>query len=119
MHAQTDPVVKSILSDISNSGEDVAIKNVEAELIIDTTDNSQVENTPVETNVGSGKVYEEALVKNSGKVIKSSGSGSGNGPGGAGKLDTADSIGGNKPDGSAPKPSDNNPTNNPDSPCAK
>ena len=125
MHAQTDPVVKSILSDISNSGEDVAVKTIEAELIIDTTDNSQVENTPVETNVGSGKVYEEALVKNSGKVIKSSGkssgsgSGSGNGPGGAGKLDTADSIGGNKPDGSAPKPSDNNPTNNPDSPCAK
>jgi len=112
MHVQTDPVVKSILADISPE-EIMPRKMAEADLIIDKNDNTQVENV---SQTGAGKIYEKALENNSGK-FKSSGSGTG--AGGAGKIDAADKLGGSKPDGSAPKPKDNNPTNNPDSPCAK
>ena len=114
MHAQTDPVVNAILSDINGNDSAIKTKNITPELIIDTADNSQITNTPINNGVS----FEDALIKNSG--VKGTGSGAGAGSvGGAGKTDKADTLGGNKPDGSAPANKDNNPTNNPDSPCSK
>lgn len=108
MHAQTDPVVSAILSDINDSDSAVKTKGITPELIIDTADNSQITNNP---NTG-GVSFEDALIKNSG--VKDP-----EGTSGIDKIDKADSLGGNKPDGSAPASKDNNPTNNPDSPCSK
>ena len=118
MHAQTDPVVNAILSDINANDSAIKIKNITPELIIDTTDNSQITNTPI----NGGVSFEDALIKNSG--VKGAGVGSGTGSGigsgmGIDKTDKADNLGGGKPDGSAPANKDNNPTNNPDSPCSK
>ena len=77
-------------------------------------------------------MYEDALIKNSGNYIKSSGSGAG-GAGGSGssglngngsdKSDKADILGGNIPDGSGPVSTGNNTsgggTDSSDSPCSK
>jgi hypothetical protein len=105
MHAQTDPVVNSILSDIS--GNDSAIKTKGPELVIDMTDNAQTNNNPTSEGAVS---YDNSLTNNS----------SNNNPTTSGvKTDKADTLGGTKPDGSAPASADNNPTNNPDSPCSK
>jgi hypothetical protein len=114
MHAQTDPVVNAILSDINGNDNVVKTKNTDPDLVIDTADNSQVTNTPINNGVS----FEDALIKNSG--VKGTGVSSGAGAGiSVGKTDKADNLGGGKPDGSAPANKDNNPTNNPDSPCSK
>lgn len=108
MHAQTDPVVNSILSDMN--GNDSAIITKGPELVIDATDNSQTNNTPNNGNNGGAVSYDNSLTNNA----------SNNNPKTSDvKSDKADTLGGNKPDGSAPAPADNNPTNNPDSPCSK
>jgi len=111
MQAQTDPVVNAILSDINNTDNAVKTKDMTPDLVIDTADNSQVTNTPINDGVS----FEDALIKNSG--VK--GAGDNSSGAGAGKTDKADNLGGGKPDGSAPANKDNNPTNNPDSPCSK
>ncbi|MDC0008800.1 hypothetical protein OAE73_00365 [bacterium] len=174
MHAQTDPVVNSILSDIKNSNNDSTSQsnydsrnNTDGDsLTIDTSDNSlsrdsvnggnsnggnsnggnsnggnsngeglpnndNNSNFNNSNNSGAGKLYDNLLVKNSGKFNKSGsnnssgvggGTGSGTGGGTGSKSDRADILGGNKPDGSAPLPKGNNPTSNSsdtDSPCSK
>ena len=77
----------------------------------------------------NSSLYEDALIKNSGNYIKSSGSGAGSigGAGlngsGSGKSDKADILGGNIPDGSGPVSTGNNTsgggTDSSDSPCSK
>lgn len=156
MHAQTDPVVNSILSDIKNSNNDStsqsnydSVNNADGDsLTIDTSDNSLSRdsanggnsnnegllnngNNSNFNNSGAGKLYDNLLVKNSGKFNRSGsnnssgvggGTGSGAGGGSGVKSDRADILGGNKPDGSAPLPKGNNPTSNSndsDSPCSK
>lgn len=168
MHAQTDPVVNSILSDIKNSNNDSASQsnydstnNTDGDsLTIDTSDNSLSRdsinsgnssgagggtgsgnsnnegllnngNNSNFNNSGAGKLYDNLLVKNSGKFNRSGsnnssgvgeGTASGTGGGSGVKSDRADILGGNKPDGSAPLPKGNNPTSNSndsDSPCSK
>ena len=136
MGPQTDAVVDSILSDIRNqdkfdnsSDEEATV----AELIIDANDNSQLTNSSGNgsgsgNGGGSGKLYEDLLSENSGVVQTERGSGTGSGTangtgsgngGGSGRTDTADNVGGDEPDGTAPGNADNNPTNNPDAPCSK
>ena len=136
MGPQTDAVVDSILSDIRNqdkfdnsSDEEATV----AELIIDSNDNSQLTNSSGNgsgsgNGGGSGKLYEDLLSENSGVVQTERGSGTGGGTangtgsgngGGSGRTDTADNVGGDEPDGTAPGNADNNPTNNPDAPCSK
>lgn len=108
MHAQTDAVVNAIMSDISGNDNIIKTKVTTPGLVIDATDNSQITNDPTSSNVS----FEDALIKNS--SVKNP-----NDSTSVEKTDKADSLGGNKPDGSAPASSDNNPTNNPDSPCSK
>ena len=97
-----------------------------------TGDNSNGQNSLNNDNLGfnnsgAGRLYDNLLVKNSGKFNKSnsnrsSGTGGGTGGGTGFKNDRADALGGNKPDGSAPLPKGNNPTSNSsdsDSPCSK
>jgi len=136
MGPQTDAVVDSILSDIRNqdkfdnsSDEEATV----AELIIDANDNSQLTNSSGNgsgsgNGGGSGKLYEDLLSENSGVVQTERGSGTGSGTangtgsgngGGSGRTDTADNVGGDEPDGTAPGNADKNPTNNPDAPCSK
>jgi hypothetical protein len=124
MHAQTDPVVNSILSDMFK--DDVKlIKTTEDDIIINASDTSQVENGPVIVN--EDKLYEELLVAGSGlrSGAGAGGTGSGAGTGGTGsgtggaKTDVADIKGGTKPDGTGPASTNNNPADSPDSPCAK
>ena len=130
MHSQTDPVVATILSDMFPSDDFNDSKNDGnngvSDLMIDTTDNSQLENSG--SGSGAGINYEDLMDKNNGKVDRSSGAGSGGGAGintGTGsnsdgsKTDTADGTGGNKGDGTSQGSSDDNPTNNPDAPCSK
>ena len=136
MGPQTDAVVDSILSDIRNqdkfdnsSDEEATV----AELIIYANDNSQLTNSSGNgsgsgNGGGSGKLYEDLLSENSGVVQTERGSGTGSGTangtgsgngGGSGRTDTADNVGGDEPDGTAPGNADNNPTNNPDAHCSK
>ena len=124
MGPQTDAVVDSILSDIRNqdkfdnsSDEEATV----AELIIDANDNSQLTNSSGNGGGGgNGKLYEDLLSENSGVVQTERGSGTGSGTGnGSERTDTADNVGGDEPDGTAPGNADNNPTNNPDAPCSK
>lgn len=133
MGPQTDAVVDSILSDIRNQSNFDASsdESFEAELVIDTNDNSQLTNSSGSGagNGGTGKSDSEIdaiLNNNSGKGTNQGNAGSGGGAGsgtGSGengdKTDNADNLGGNEPDGTAPGNSDDNPTNNPDAPCAK
>ena len=119
MGPQTDAVVDSILSDIRNqdkfdnsSDEEATV----AELIIDANDNSQLTNSSGNgsgsgNGGGSGKLYEDLLSENSGVVQTERGSGTGSGTangtgsgngGGSGRTDTADNVGGDEPDGTAP-----------------
>lgn len=109
MHSQTDPVTATILNDIANE-DIVPTKRTEIPIIIDTVDNAQVENTP--TSINEEKLY-SAIVGGAG-LKPTSGSGAG-----AGKKDTAVALGGNKPDGTGPASTNNNPTDSPDSPCSK
>lgn len=162
MHVQTDDVVNSILSDI-REGElstNTIDLNDEDVLVINTSDDlNSTSNGNGTTNSGAGadgngntnsndtsnadndsngsniSLYEDALIKNSGNYIKSSGSGTGpiggagsmggaglNGSG-SGKSDKADILGGNIPDGSGPISTGNNTsgggTDGSDSPCSK
>lgn len=129
MGPQTDAVVNSILKDIDNSSFDTdSSDDAAVNLVIDTSDNSQTKDTVTSSGAGSGagKLYEDSLNDNNGKVDRDkngSGSGAGGGAGtgniGAGKTDAADDLGGDEPDGTAPGNKDDNPTNNPDAPCAK
>jgi len=157
MHVQTDDVVNSILSDIregelSTNSIDTIDLNDEDVLVINTSDdlnsgnsgsgnsgsgnsgngNSSNNGTTNGDNDSSGSnssLYEDALIKNSGNYIKSSGSGAGSigGAGlngsGSGKSDKADILGGNIPDGSGPVSTGNNTsgggTDSSDSPCSK
>ena len=108
MHPQTDPVVDAVIRDIAE--EDIkVIKLAEPDVVV--TNTAPVENKPAEVN--EDKIYEVALNKGSGAKI-SSGSGAG-----TGKKDVADSLGGQKPDGSGPASTNANPSNSPDSPCSK
>ena len=144
MHVQTDDVVNSILSDI-REGElstNTIDLNDEDVLVINTSDNlnstSNGNGTTNGDNNSNGdgtsngsniSLYEDALIKNSGNYIKSSGSGAGSigGAGlngsGSGKSDKADILGGNIPDGSGPISTGNNTsgggTDSSDSPCSK
>jgi len=144
MHVQTDDVVNSILSDI-REGElstNTIDLNDEDVLVINTSDNlnstSNGNGTTNGDNTSNGdgtsngsniSLYEDALIKNSGNYIKSSGSGAGSigGAGlngsGSGKSDKADILGGNIPDGSGPISTGNNTsgggTDSSDSPCSK
>jgi len=156
MHVQTDDVVNSILSDI-REGElstNTIDLNDEDVLVINTSDNlnstsngngttngdnnSNGDGTSNGDNISNGdgisngsniSLYEDALIKNSGNYIKSSGSGAGSigGAGlngsGSGKSDKADILGGNIPDGSGPISTGNNTsgggTDSSDSPCSK
>ena len=150
MHVQTDDVVNSILSDI-REGElstNTIDLNDEDVLVINTSDNLNSNTNGNGTSNGDGtsngggtsngdgtsngsniSLYEDALIKNSGNYIKSSGSGAGSigGAGlngnGSGKSDKADILGGNIPDGSGPTSTGNNTTgggtDSSDSPCSK
>lgn len=115
MHPQTDDVVASIMKDINS---DIMAMSMDTanDLVIDVTDNDQVDNI----SKGGSIDYEKELEKNSGKT----GTG-GTGTGGTGsgvdgsKTDSADELGGNIPDGTSPANSNNQNPENPDSPCAK
>lgn len=116
MGPQTDAVVNSILKDIDNSSFDTdSSDDTEVSLVIDTSDNSQTKDSG--SGSGAGKSYEDSLNDNNGKVDRDK-NGTGSETGG-GKTDTADDLGGDEPDGTAPGNKDDNPTNNPDAPCAK
>ena len=114
MHVQTDDVVNSILSDIREgelstntidlNDEDVLVINTSDDL--NSTSNGNGTTNGDDNSDGSNtSLYEDALIKNSGNYIKSSGSGAGSigGAGlngsGSGKSDKADILGGNIPDG--------------------
>lgn len=132
MHVQTDDVVNSILSDI-REGElstNTIDLNDEDVLVINTSDDlNSASNADNDSNGSNISLYEDALIKNSGNYIKSSGSGAGSigGAGlngsGSGKSDKADILGGNIPDGSGPISTGNNTsgggTDGSDSPCSK
>ena len=150
MHVQTDDVVNSILSDIREgelstntidlNDEDVLVVNTSDDLnsasngngTTNSGDNSNgngTTNSGDNSNGSNTSLYEDALIKNSGNYIKSSGSGAGSigGAGlngsGSGKSDKADILGGNIPDGSGPISTGNNTsgggTDGSDSPCSK
>ena len=114
MGPQTDNVVASIMKDI-NSDIMAMSMDTASDLVIDVTDNDQVDNI----SKGDSIDYEKELEKNSGKT----GTG-GTGTGGTGsgvdgsKTDVADELGGNIPDGTSPANSNNQNPENPDSPCA-
>lgn len=144
MHVQTDDVVNSILSDIREgelstntidlNDEDVLVVNTSDDLNSTsngngTTNSGDTSNTDNDSNGSNISLYEDALIKNSGNYIKSSGSGAGS-IGGAGlngsdsgKSDKADILGGNIPDGSGPISTGNNTsgggTDDSNSPCSK
>jgi len=138
MHVQTDDVVNSILSDIREgelstntidlNDEDVLVINTSDDL--NSTSNGNGTTNGDDNSDGSNtSLYEDALIKNSGNYIKSSGSGAGSigGAGlngsGSGKSDKADILGGNIPDGSGPISTGNNTSgggaDSSDSPCSK
>jgi len=138
MHVQTDDVVNSILSDIREgelstntidlNDEDVLVINTSDDL--NSTSNGNGTTNGDDNSDGSNtSLYEDALIKNSGNYIKSSGSGAGSigGAGlngsGSGKSDKADILGGNIPDGSGPTSTGNNTSgggaDSSDSPCSK
>ena len=138
MHVQTDDVVNSILSDIREgelstntidlNDEDVLVINTSDDL--NSTSNGNGTTNGDDNSDGSNtSLYEDALIKNSGNYIKSSGSGTGSigGAGlngsGSGKSDKADILGGNIPDGSGPISTGNNTSGGgadiSDSPCSK
>ena len=138
MHVQTDDVVNSILSDIREgelstntidlNDEDVLVINTSDDLN-NTSNGNGTTNGDDNSNGSNTSLYEDALIKNSGNYIKSSGSGAGSigGAGlngsGSGKSDKADILGGNIPDGSGPISTGNNTSgggaDSSDSPCSK
>lgn len=138
MHVQTDDVVNSILSDIREgelstntidlNDEDVLVINTSDDLN-STSNGNGTTNGDDNSNGSNTSLYEDALIKNSGNYIKSSGSGAGSigGAGlngsGSGKSDKADILGGNIPDGSGPTSTGNNTSgggaDSSDSPCSK
>ena len=83
-----------------------------SDLVIDVTDNDQVDNI----SKGGSIDYEKELENNSGKT-GTGGTGTGSGVDGS-KTDVADPLGGNIPDGTSPANSNNQNPENPDSPCA-
>lgn len=115
MHPQTDDVVASIMKDI-NSDIMATSMDTASDLVIDVTDNDQVDNI----SKGDSIDYEKELEKNSGKT--GNGGTGGTGETGLGvdgeKTDGADELGGNIPDGTSPANSNNQNPENPDSPCA-
>lgn len=111
MHPQTDDVVASIMKDI-NSDIMAMSMDTASDLVIDVTDNDQVDNI----SKGGSIDYEKELEKNSGKT-GTGGTGTGSGVDGS-KTDVADPLGGNIPDGTSPANSNNQNPENPDSPCA-
>ena len=115
MHPQTDDVVASIMKDI-NSDIMATSMDTASDLVIDVTDNDQVDNI----SKGDSIDYEKELEKNSGKT--GNGGTGGTGETGLGvdgeKTDSADELGGNIPDGTSPANSNNQNPENPDSPCA-
>ena len=115
MHPQTDDVVASIMKDI-NSDIMATSMDTASDLVIDVTDNDQVDNI----SKGDSIDYENELEKNSGKT--GNGGTGGTGETGLGvdgeKTDGADELGGNIPDGTSPANSNNQNPENPDSPCA-
>lgn len=138
MHVQTDDVVNSILSDIREgelstntidlNDEDVLVINTSDDLN-NTSNGNGTTNGDDNSDGSNTSLYEDALIKNSGNYIKSSGSGAGSigGAGlngsGSGKSDKADILGGNIPDGSGPISTGNNTSgggaDSSDSPCSK
>ena len=113
MHPQTDDVVASIMKDI-NSDIMAMSMDTASDLVIDVTDNDQVDNI----SKGGSIDYEKELENNSGKTGTGTGkTGTGTGVDGE-KTDSADELGGNIPDGTSPANSNNKNTENRDSPCA-
>lgn len=113
MHPQTDDVVASIMKDI-NSDIMAMSMDTASDLVIDVTDNDQVDNI----SKGGSIDYEKELENNSGKTGTGTGkTGTGTGVDGE-KTDSADELGGNIPDGTSPANSNNQNPENPDSPCA-